>query len=126
MNISKSEYARRRKNLMALMEPNSIAIVPSVYEGFGLPAGEAMACGVPVVSTNGGALPEVVGEAGVIVPAKSVDALADAIGDLLEDEQRRIELSAAGRQRILEKFSWQVCAAEMVNYYRLVLDRADG
>jgi glycosyltransferase involved in cell wall biosynthesis len=104
----------------------SIAIVPSVYEGFGLPAGEAMACGVPVVSTNGGALPEVVGEAGVIVPAKSVDALADAIGDLLADEQRRIELSAAGRQRILEKFSWQVCAAEMVNYYRLVLDRADG
>ncbi len=104
----------------------SIAIVPSVYEGFGLPAGEAMACGVPVVSTNGGALPEVVGEAGVIVPAKSVDALADAIGDLLADEQRRIELSAAGRQRILEKFSWQVCAAEMVNYYRQVLDRADG
>ena len=71
-------------------------------------------------------LPEVVGEAGVIVPAKSVDALADAIGDLLQDEQRRTELSAAGRQRILEKFSWQVCAAEMVNYYRLVLDRADS
>ena len=104
----------------------SIAIVPSVYEGFGLPAGEAMACGVPVVSTNGGALPEVVGEAGVIVPAKSVDALADAIADLLADEQRRAALSAAGRQRILEKFSWQVCAAEMVNYYRLVLDRADS
>jgi glycosyltransferase involved in cell wall biosynthesis len=99
----------------------SIAIVPSVYEGFGLPAGEAMACGVPVVSTDGGALPEVVGKAGVIVPAKSVDALADAIGDLLADEQRRAELSAAGRQRILEKFSWQVCAAEMVNYYNLVL-----
>ena len=54
----------------------TIAVVPSVYEGFGLPAGEAMACGVPVVSTDGGALPEVVGDAGVIVPAKSAEALA--------------------------------------------------
>ncbi|MCB1699507.1 MAG: glycosyltransferase family 4 protein [Pseudomonadales bacterium] len=103
----------------------AIAVVPSVYEGFGLPAGEAMACAVPVVSSDGGALPEVVGDAGVIVPAKSVDALASAIDALLRDPRRREELGAKGRQRILEKFCWDVCASEMIAYYRQVLN-ADG
>ncbi len=104
----------------------TIAIVPSVYEGFGLPAGEAMACGVPVVSTDGGALPEVVADAGVIVPAKSADALAEAVASLLRDAPRRDRLAAAGRNRILEKFSWQVCAAQMTRYYHSVLAHADG
>lgn len=104
----------------------SIAVVPSVYEGFGLPAGEAMACGVPVVSTDGGALPEVVGDAGVIVPAKNIDAMADAIAGLLRDPARRTALGEAGRERILEKFCWQVCAREMGEYYREVLGTANA
>ena len=103
----------------------TIAVVPSVYEGFGLPAGEAMACGVPVVSTDGGALPEVVGDAGVIVPAKSADALAGAIDDLLQNPARREALSAKGRERILDKFCWNVCAGQMVDYYEQVLANAD-
>ena len=103
----------------------TVAVVPSIYEGFGLPAGEAMACGVPVVSTDGGALPEVVGDAGVIVPAKNADALATAIDDLLADPARRAELAARGRSRILERFSWDVCAREMTAYYRRVLADAD-
>ena len=103
----------------------TIAVVPSVYEGFGLPAGEAMACGVPVVSTDGGALPEVVGDAGVIVPARSVDGLADAIHGLLQDPRRRDELGKMGRQRILDHFCWRVCAREMTSYYRQVLASAD-
>ena len=103
----------------------AIAVVPSVYEGFGLPAGEAMACAVPVVSSDGGALPEVVGDAGVIVPAKSVDALVEAISGLLLDPARREELGGRGRQRILDQFCWDVCAHEMVDYYRKVL-HADG
>jgi len=70
----------------------AIAVCPSVYEGFGLPAGEAMACGVAIVSTDGGALPEVVGDAGVIVPVKNVDALVEAIDSLLRDPQRREKL----------------------------------
>jgi len=103
----------------------TVAVVPSVYEGFGLPAGEAMACGVPVVSTDGGALPEVVGDAGVIVPAKNVDAMVAAIDDLLQQPERRRQLGEAGRRRIDEKFCWQVCAREMTAYYREVLANAD-
>jgi glycosyltransferase involved in cell wall biosynthesis len=103
----------------------AIAVVPSVYEGFGLPAGEAMACGVPVVSTDGGALPEVVGDAGVVVPAKSDDALVTAIDALLADPARREELGRRGRERILEQFCWQVCARQMTDYYRQVLTHAD-
>jgi len=103
----------------------AIAVVPSVYEGFGLPAGEAMACGVPVVSTDGGALPEVVGDAGVIVPVKNVDALVAAIDSLLRNPQSRAELGARGQQRIDESFCWHVCARQMTEYYRQVLANAD-
>lgn len=103
----------------------TLAVVPSVYEGFGLPAGEAMGCGVPVVSTNGGALPEVVGDAGVIVPTRDVDALVAGIAQLLEDPVRRDELGKMARQRILEHFCWKVCARQMSSYYEQVLAHAD-
>jgi len=99
----------------------SIAVVPSVYEGFGLPAGEAMACEVPVISTDGGALPEVVGEAGVTVPVKDSKALAQAIDSLLKDPAKRETLGKAGREHILEKFCWQKCAQSFVTYYEKVI-----
>jgi glycosyltransferase involved in cell wall biosynthesis len=99
----------------------TIAVVPSVYEGFGLPAGEAMACGVPVISTDGGALPEVVGDAGFVVPAKSIDALYNAIDELLQDPARREQLGQLGKQRIDQTFCWNVCAGEMAHYYRQVI-----
>jgi len=103
----------------------TIAVVPSVYEGFGLPAGEAMACGVPVVSTSGGALPEVVGDAGELVPPRDVDALTRAIAGLLDDEQRRLELGHKGRERIDSLFCWRVTASHMEAYYQQVLNDAD-
>ena len=84
-----------------------------------------MACGVPVVSTDGGALPEVVGVACVIVPAKSAEARAVAIDALLADPQQRQALATAGRRRIEEKVSWEVCAREMTAYYQRVLEHAD-
>ena len=84
-----------------------------------------MACGVPVISTTGGALPEVVGDAGVVVPARSVDGLVAALDSLLRQPRRRDELAARGRQRILEQFCWGVCAGQMVAYYREVLSHAN-
>lgn len=101
----------------------AVAVVPSVYEGFGLPAGEAMACEVPLVSSDGGALPEVVGDAGIVVPASDASALAAGIKRYLEDDTLRADMGSKGRARILELFSWKVAAEQMATYYRQVLDK---
>ncbi len=114
------------KQLIRYYAETTLVVVPSIYEGFGLPAGEAMACGVPVVSTSGGALPEVVGDAGVQVPVRNVAALVTEISALLEDPARREDLSQRGRERIVEKFCWHVTARRMAQYYYRVLDHADG
>jgi glycosyltransferase involved in cell wall biosynthesis len=105
----------------ALYAGSALAVVPSEYEGFGFPAGEAMACGTPVVSTDGGALPEVVGDAGRIVPAKNPTALARAIGELLSDAAARETLGRLGRRRILERFSWSRTATALDGLYRHVM-----
>jgi glycosyltransferase involved in cell wall biosynthesis len=88
----------------------TVCVTPSLYEGFGLPAAEAMSCGAAVVVTDGGALPEVVGEAGVVVPKGDATALAAAIGALLDDPARRSELGAAARRRARKTFSWDRAA----------------
>lgn len=99
----------------------SVAVVPSEYEGFGFPAGEAMACEVPLVSTDGGALPEVVGDAGIIVPSKNPQALADAIGFLFDQPAERQRLSQAGRKRIIQQFSWARSAQKFTQHYLGIL-----
>ncbi|WP_439134000.1 glycosyltransferase family 4 protein [Pseudomaricurvus sp.] len=99
----------------------SVVVSPSLYEGFGLPAGEAMACGCAVISSDGGALPEVVGDAGLVVPAGNSRALADALESVLSDEVLRKSLQVKGRQRILEQFCWKVAAREFTHYYHQIL-----
>lgn len=101
----------------------SVVVCPSLYEGFGLPAGEAMACGTPVISSDGGALPEVVGDAGIVVPAGDSDALAEALDRLLADSSLRETLGQKGRARIEQRFSWRLAAEHLVDYYREVLGR---
>jgi glycosyltransferase involved in cell wall biosynthesis len=100
----------------------TIAVVPSVYEGFGLPVGEAMACGVPVISTTGGALPEVVGDAGVLVRPANSAALAGAIRELLNNPTRAKKLGMAGYRRVQKHFTWERAAEKTVAAYREVID----
>ena len=100
---------------------STLVIVPSLYEGFGLPAGEAMACGAAVISSDGGALPEIVGEAGVMVPAGDVAALESAIAALLADPARREALGQAARRHIEESFCWASVARQMTGYYEQIL-----
>jgi glycosyltransferase involved in cell wall biosynthesis len=106
--------------LVELFGSAEIAVVPSLYEGFSLPAVEAMSCGVPVVSTTGGALPEVVGadgDASVHVPPGDAAALASAAYGLLEDRELRARLGEAGRRRVLERFTWDAAARDTVSVY---------
>ncbi len=95
----------------------SIVVIPSVYEGFGLPAAEAMSCGAPVVSTTAGALPEVVGDDGILVPPADVKALADAISALVTSPNKRKHLSEIGRKRIIQKFNWRNTARYTADVY---------
>ena len=110
-----------REEMVKRYSAAKIAVVPSLYEGFGLPAAEAMACGVPVIATTGGALPEVVGDAGILVPPRNADALAAAIKQLLADKQAQQRMSEAGRKRVREKFSWEQAARKTLEVYQEVL-----
>lgn len=110
--------------LVTLYAETSLVVVPSIYEGFGLPAGEAMACGVAVISTKGGALPEVVGDGGILVPVRDPEAIASAVADLLDHPEKAKALGLKARSRILDKFSWQVAAASMTQTYQHIIDNA--
>lgn len=105
---------------------STLAVVSSLYEGFGFPAGEAMACGAPVISTTGGALPEVVGDAGVLVPPADSVALEKAILSLLDNPERRNELSRAGFDRIHKRFTWKHAAERIVEVYQEAIHANNG
>lgn len=98
-----------------------MAVVPSLYEGFGLPAAEAMACALPVISTTGGALPEVVGDAGLLVPPGDAPALAQGIQTVLRNPDFRQTLGNQARARILGSFSWNLAAEKTVRVYHNAL-----
>ena len=94
-------------------------VFPSYYEGFGLPAIEAMRCGAPVLASDNSAFPEVVGDAGVLIPADDTDLWADSMRDLLRDDTRRLHLRDLGFARA-EAFSWDRTARETYNIYKEV------
>jgi glycosyltransferase involved in cell wall biosynthesis len=97
-----------------------IAVVPSLYEGFSLPAVEAMACGVPLIATTGGALPEVTGPSGasaLLVAPNDPGSLAQAMLTALGDPELRQRLGSAGRKRTAERFTWPVTARATAEQY---------
>jgi glycosyltransferase involved in cell wall biosynthesis len=94
---------------------------PSLYEGFGLPPLEAMSLGVPVVATTAGAIPEVVGDAAVLVAPRDVPALAEALRVVAEDASVRDQLIALGTERV-RLFSWQRAGQQLAHLYRTLAD----
>jgi glycosyltransferase involved in cell wall biosynthesis len=105
------------ENLPLLYNMAEVFAYPSLYEGFGLPAAEALACGVPALVSAGGALAEVVGDAALAVDPRSVHNIASGLERLLEDDELRARLSAAGPRQVA-RFTWQTAARTVLATYR--------
>jgi glycosyltransferase involved in cell wall biosynthesis len=125
------------RELVELYAEAAVVAVPSLYEGFSLPAVEAMACEAPVVASAGGALPEVVGpdgRAALLVPPADPGALASALGRVLSSwgswnggsAGLGLRLGQSGRRRVLERFTWAKCATGAVEQYHAVMAERDG
>jgi glycosyltransferase involved in cell wall biosynthesis len=115
--------------LVDLVRSAEVACVPSLYEGFSLPAAEAMATGTPLVATTGGAIPEVAGRDGetcLAVPPGDAGALAAGLSRLLGDAELRARLGRAGRERVLRHFTWARAAEGTVARYREAIGRSSG
>lgn len=113
------------ERIVELYAEAELAVVPSLYEGFSLPAIEAMSTGICLVATDGGALPEVTGthnETVLQCPAANVEALAAVIATGLDSAELRARIGEAGRQRVVSRWTWKHCAELTVEQYREVLD----
>jgi len=106
------------RELAALFASAEAAVVPSLYEGFSIPAVEAMACATPLIATRAGALPEVVGDCAVLVDPGNPSDLATALGRLLDDQPLRRRLGTEGRRRVEQRFTWRTVAAATADIYR--------
>jgi glycosyltransferase involved in cell wall biosynthesis len=109
-----------RARLVRVFQAASLFVYPSLYEGFGLPPAEALACGVPAVVLDSSSLPEVVGDAGVLVPPGDAAALAAALGRLVAEPERAAELASRAPAQAA-RFRWQRAAAEMEEVFREAL-----
>jgi len=112
-----------QEKLPCLYRNADLFVFPSLYEGFGLPVLEAMACGTPVITSNTSSLPEVAGDAAVLVDPYSVEDIADAMERVLTDPDLRTELSRKGKERA-KQFTWEKCARETLKVYEEVYREA--
>jgi glycosyltransferase involved in cell wall biosynthesis len=108
------------EDLAALYSGALMFVYPSFYEGFGLPPLEAMQCGVPVITSNTSSLPEVVGEAGMMVDPEDADALCQSMYDIYRNSSLRNEMSRKSLERA-KQFSWEKCAQETVRAYKTAM-----
>ena len=111
-----------QSELVSLYSSAQISVIPSLYEGFGFGAGEAMACGLPLISPQSGGLKEVIGQDAVIIEAGSSKAIAEAIKSLFLDKERQLYLSKLGRQRMENKFNWTKAAKGYEEIYAKAIE----
>ena len=106
-----------QSEVVSLYLSSHICVIPSLYEGFGFGAGEAMACGLPLISTQSGGLKEVIGQEAVIIEAASSEAIVKAVKDLFSNKEKQLALSRAGRKRMEKEFNWMKAAEAYEKIY---------
>ena len=109
------------KEIVKTYHDSDIAVIPSLYEGFGFGAGEAMACGVPLISTDSGGLKQVIGDAAVKIKPGSVNEIEEGILKLFTQEKIRQELAKKGRERMEEFFDWKIAASAYVEVFKKII-----
>ena len=107
--------------IVDIYHDSDIAVIPSLYEGFGFGAGEAMACGVPLISTDSGGLKQVIGESALKIEPGSVQQIEESIIKLFNEEETRNELSKKGRERMEELFDWEIAAKAYINLFEALI-----
>ncbi len=117
--IFRSELSE--KEIVEIYSTSEIAVIPSLYEGFGFGAGEAMACGVPLISTDSGGLKDVIGDSAVKIKSGSVEEIENEIISLFNDQVKREELSLKGRQRMEDLFDWKISASNYVKVFEDII-----
>ena len=109
------------EEIVNLYHSSEIAVIPSLYEGFGFGAGEAMACGIPLISTHSGGLEEVVGDSAVKILPASTEEIEYAVIKLFSSPDRKTELSKMGRERMEKMFDWHIAAKSYENAFKEVI-----
>lgn len=107
--------------IVKIYHDSDIAVIPSLYEGFGFGAGEAMACGVPLISTDSGGLKQVIGDAALKISPGSVKEIEDGIFKLFNEEEKRKELSIKGRKRMEDLFDWKIAASTYIDVFKKLI-----
>ncbi len=110
------------EEIVGIYHTSQIAVIPSLYEGFGFGAGEAMACGTPLISTDSGGLKDVIGDSAVRIQSGSVTDIEKAIKNLFNDDERRRELSLKGRKRMEDLFDWKISASKYVKVFEEIIN----
>ena len=109
------------EEIVNLYHSSEIAVIPSLYEGFGFGAGEAMACGIPLISTHSGGLEEVVGDSAEKILPASTEEIESAVIKLFSSPDRKTELSKMGRERMEKMFDWHIAAKSYENAFKEVI-----
>ena len=109
------------KEIVKTYHDSDIAVIPSLYEGFGFGAGEAMACGVPLISTDSGGLKQVIGDAALKIKPGSVNEIEEGILKLFSEEKIRQELAEKGRKRMEEFFDWKIAASAYIEVFKKII-----